>query len=58
MPIVIHVVTPEQYAVWAEAARHDIDKAYGSLAALTNETSAARLAEATEPASASRLAVR
>lgn len=58
MPIVIHVVTPEQYAVWAEAARHDIDKAYGRLAELTGETSAAHLAEANENAGAARLAVR
>ncbi|TBW34996.1 cytochrome c oxidase subunit II [Siculibacillus lacustris] len=33
MPITVHVVTAEQYAGWAEAARHDLDDAYRRLAA-------------------------
>ncbi|MTI18646.1 cytochrome c oxidase subunit II [Rhodobacteraceae bacterium RKSG542] len=34
MPIAVQVVTKEQYAVWAEAAKSDVDEANAKLAAL------------------------
>ncbi len=36
MPIAVHVVSAEHYAIWAEAARHDLDGAYRRLAELTD----------------------
>jgi cytochrome c oxidase subunit 2 len=45
MPIAVHVVTAEQYAVWSDLAKRDLDGAYKRLAELTDGTPA-RAAEA------------
>jgi len=36
MPIALHVVTEAQYAVWADAAKSDLDAAYARLAAMVD----------------------
>jgi cytochrome c oxidase subunit 2 len=44
MPIAVHVVSPEQYALWVEAAKVDLDDAYARLAAAVARDAAPRLA--------------
>lgn len=44
MPIVVHVVTAEQYALWVDAAKKNLDDAYARLAAAIERDAATRLA--------------